>query len=75
VISLTAFIALFFKAILLYITYFTTLCIVAIKLKSINFSVLTLGITLNEVVGIDWFIVIASLVMADLLALLARSSL
>jgi hypothetical protein len=75
VISLVAFTALSFEVILLYVTCFTILCIVVIELKSIDFSALTLGMTLDEAVGIDWFIVIASLVMADLLALLIRSSL
>jgi hypothetical protein len=75
VIFLTALTALSFKAILSYITYFTIFRIVAIKLKSIDFSALAFGITFNKAIYIDWLIIIISLVVADLLALLIRSSL
>jgi hypothetical protein len=69
------FIALFFKVILLYITCFTTLYIIVIKLKSIDFSILTLSITLNKAVGINWFIIIISLIIINLLILFIRFSL
>jgi hypothetical protein len=75
VIFLIALIALSFKAILSYMTYFTIFYIVAAKLKSINFSVLAFGITFNKVICTDWLIIIISLVVADLLALLIGSSL
>jgi hypothetical protein len=75
VIFFTALIALSFEVILSYVTCFTIFCIVAIKLKSIDFSVLVFGIIFDEVICIDWLIIIISLVVADLLALLIGSSL
>jgi hypothetical protein len=75
VIFLIALIALFFKVILSYVTYFTIFYIVAAKLKSIDFSVLAFSIIFDKVIYIDWLIVIISLVVADLLALLTGSSL
>jgi hypothetical protein len=68
-------IALSFKAILFYVTCFTTFHIIAAKLKSIDFSVLAFSITFNKVIYIDWLIIIIGLVVADLLALLIGFSL
>jgi hypothetical protein len=75
VIFLILFIALFFKVVLFYITYFIIFLIVAAKFKSINFSVLAFSITLNKAISINWLIIIIRLVVANLLALLIRSSL
>jgi hypothetical protein len=75
VIFLIALIALSFKAILFYITCFTTFYIVAVKLKSIDFSVLAFNITFDKVIYIDWLIIIIGLIMANLLVLLIGSSL
>jgi hypothetical protein len=75
VIFLITLIALSFKAILSYITCFTTFYIIATKLKSIDFSVLAFSITFNKVICIDWLIIIISLIIADLLTLLTGSSL
>jgi hypothetical protein len=67
--------ALSFKAILFYMTCFTTFYIVTTKLKSIDFSVLAFNITFNKAIYIDWLIIIIGLIMANLLALLTGSSL
>jgi hypothetical protein len=67
--------ALSFEAILSYVTCFTTFRIIAVKLKSIDFSTLAFGITFNKAIYIDWLIITISLVVADLLALLIGSSL
>jgi hypothetical protein len=75
VIFLASFIALSFKAVLFYITCFTIFLVVTTEFKSINFSILAFGITLNKAISINWLIVIIRLIIADLLALLIGSSL